>query len=192
LGEAPSREQHAGTAPAPKPKAAKIWQPTPEQQAFFDHVATLPPEEQAKAVAEKLKEVNPGFDGTTEHKVEGGQVVAFTCHSEHLVDIWPVRALRHLKQLGVGGVNSKRIAKLADLSPLRGLSLRQLTVFNSLVDDLTPLAGMPLEVLNCEDTRVKDLSPLKGMPLKYLLCGRTLINDLSPLEGMSLDFLRCD
>ncbi len=186
LAEAPSREQHADTAPAPKPKAAKIWQPTPEQQAFFDHVAKLPADEQAKAVAEKLKEVSPGYDGKFEHKVKDGKVTSFTCRSEHLADIWPVRALTDLKELVYRGEAPEKRAKFFDLSPLQGLPLASLDCWFSAVADLSPLRAMLLKKLGCSFTEVSDLSPLRGMPLTYLKLTRTQVEDLTPLAGMQL------
>ena len=188
LGETPTRELHAGTGPAPDPStvAPKTWQPTPEQRAFFDHVATLPADEQAAAVAQKLMEVNPGFDGTTEHKVEGGQVTYFRCRSEHLTDIWPIRALAQLKDLDCGGTNSGA-AKISDLSPLRGMALTSLTCWRSPVVDISPLSDMPLTVLDLRSTTVTDLSPLRGVQLTRLFFDGTHVNDLSPLSGMPLE-----
>jgi len=213
LGETPTREQHAGTAPAPDPStvAPKTWQPTPEQQAFFDHVAKLPPDEQAAAVAKKLMEVNPGFDGTTKHIVEGGQVTYFKCRSEHLAEIWPVRALRSLDMLDCGGTDSSK-AKLSNLWPLHGMRLTRLICWHTPIKDTSPLRDMPLTLLNLcntavadlsplrglqltrfhfDGTRVDDLSPLSGMPLEQVNFNGTYVNDLRPLRGMSLTHLEC-
>jgi serine/threonine protein kinase len=210
--QTPAREQHADSGVAAATTTGKSWQPTREQQAFFDRVATLPPEEQAMAVAEKLKAINPGFDGKADYTIEGGQV-AFRCRSQYLAEIWPVRALSHLQDLRCPGESADRRSQfkdlsplqglkltslhfpysvVSDLSPLRGMPLKQLGMHNSMVEDLTPLAGMALEELNCDETPLRDLAPLKGMPLKILLCGRTQIRDLSPIEGMPLAILRCD
>ena len=38
-------------------------------------VAALPAEQQVKAVADKLKERNPGFDGKVKHQLNGDNVV---------------------------------------------------------------------------------------------------------------------
>ena len=185
----PSASPPAKTGPAsavaPAAIPAKIWQPTPQQQAFFDHVATLPPEQQAAAVAKKLIEVNPGFDGKIEHRIKDGHGVAFTCRSEHLADIWPIRALGKLRELNCGGTY-KTWAKVSDLSPLQGLPITALTCDLSSVSDLTPLRGMSLKKLDCGFTEVADLSPLRGMPLTYLKLTRTQVKDLAPLAGMHL------
>ena len=194
LGETPTREQHAGTAPTPAPTStvAKPWQPTPQQQAFFDHVPTLPADEQAAAVAKKLMEVNPGLDGKFNHKIEDGQVVAFTCHSEHLANIWPVRALSNLKELSCGNTNAaSSIKPLSDLSPLQGLPLTVLSCSFSSVADLSPLRGMPLVHLTLQSVPVSDLSPLRGAPLSQLTISKSLVEDLTPLIGMQLEHFDC-
>ena len=51
---------------------------------------------------------------------------------------------------------------------------------------LSPLAGMPLRHLSLWDFRGADLSPLRGMPLKQLNCGCSPVSDLSPLRGLPL------
>lgn len=226
LPKQPAVEQHAGTAPmsepAPQPMPqpmppdtaparTKTWQATPEQQAFFDHVAKLPVDEQAAAVAAKLKEINPGYDGAFKHRVEDGQVTAFMFGSTHIVDLWPVRALPAVQELHCGGREEEsKLSDLsplqglplrtlwcgksgvADLSPLRGMPLKQIHVNSTRVQDISPLAGMPLELINGDETSIKDLTPLKGMPLQYLFCGRTAVEDLSPLQGLPLKMFRCD
>lgn len=48
--------------------------------------------------------------------------------------------------------------------------------------DLSPVRGLPLRNLQCNVTPVSDLSPLKGMPLTVLGCGSTAVSDLSPAK----------
>ena len=191
-GEAPKHQRHAGAAPslpATTPKTT-TWRPTAEQQAFFDYVAKLSPDNQSAAVATKLMEVNPGFDGNVEHTIEGGQVTSFTCRSEHLVDIWPIRALARLKELYCEGAGSVR-AKLSDLSPLQGMALSNFSCARTAVADLSPLEGMPLEDFRCYGTNVTSLAPLTGMALRSLDCNAVAIRDLSPLRNMPLESLFC-
>jgi hypothetical protein len=57
---------------------------------------------------------------------------------------------------------------LQDLSPLRGLPLRELHVNNTAVRDLTPLAEMKLVEVSVSDTLVTDLCPLAACPLARL------------------------
>ena len=79
-----------------------------------------------------------------------------------------------------------RDAKVADLSPLQGLKLRAIDLFNTPVSDISALKGMPLEGVYLEGTQVKDLSPLKGAPIRALYLSRTPVEDLTPLEGMPI------
>jgi len=57
---------------------------------------------------------------------------------------------------------------VTDLSPLRGMRLRDLMLHATSVFDLSPLRGMPLTSLHIRGTLVTDLSPLKDLPLKKL------------------------
>ncbi len=165
-------------------------------------------EEQVAAVAAKLKDLNPGFDGNVKYKREDAAIELFT---DHVRDISPVRALEWLKHLSCPGSKPGR-GKLADLSPLKGMKLIYLDAGYSQVSDLSPLKGMPLNILLLSNvpvsdfaalkdmklavlwlggTQLSDLSPLKGMPLRDLICNGTRVSDLSPLKGMQLMHLRC-
>lgn len=191
-GSAPAAISPSSSTPAATVSAA-IWQPTPEQRAFFDNVAKLPPEQQVEAVRQKLMEINPGFDGTNvSHRIDRGNVVQFGYVSTAPeIDIWPIRALSRLKELSCSTPGSQGKRGVRDLSPLAGLPLTYLDCNNTNVSDLSPLAGMQLGYLNCNQTNVIDLTPLKGMPLGNLACGFTEVSDLSPLEGMPLRSLAC-
>ena len=80
-------------------------------------------------------------------------------------------------------------AEASDLGPLKGMPLKSLFIFGSAVADLTPLKGMKLEELDIGRTRVSDLTPLKGMPLKTLDLFDTDVSDLTPLRGMLIESL---
>ncbi len=179
----------ASSQPAPS------WQPTAEQQAFFDDVAKLTANDQGWAVVKKLKAINPGFDGTAWHRVEGGRVVELKFRTlasdSEVTSIWPVRALADLSILDCGTSLLQKRRKLVDLLPLTGMPLTNLDCRNSLVADLSPLRGMPLTVLDLQQTDVSDLSPLRGMPLIELHINVTKVTDLSPLRGMPLAKLFC-
>jgi hypothetical protein len=149
----------------------------------------LPAQKQVEAVAKKLQELNPEFNGKVEHRIENGSVTLLEFRTESVSDISPVRALAKLKTLRFWGV---RVGKVVDLSPLRGLPLQELMCGNQPnLSDLSPLRGMPLRDLAINFTQVADLSPLQGMPLEKLYCQRTAITDLSPLRGMPLRELVC-
>jgi tRNA A-37 threonylcarbamoyl transferase component Bud32 len=173
----------------------KPWN-TPAFQQWMKTVAALPAEKQVDAVAKKLMELNPGFDGEiwdNEYKgppkIESGIVTEIGFHANHVTDISPVRALVGLNAFKcVGSIAGK--GKLADLSPLQGMKLTTLSCFYTQVSDLSPLQGMKLSHLFCGGTKVSDLSPLVGMPLKTLYFESTPVSDLSPLEGMELTDIR--
>ncbi len=159
----------------------------PAFQQWMKNVASLFAEPQAKAVAKKLQELNPGFDGNEKHKIEKGVVTELQFNTMNVTDISPVRALAGLRVLTCGG--SART--LSDLSPLKGMHLTALVCNASAVTDLSPLKGMPLTDLGIWDTPVSDLSPLNGTKLTHLLCYRTRVADLSPLKGVPLETLNC-
>jgi len=127
----------------------------PAFQRWMIEVAATPVSMQAEAVAKKLVELNPGFDGTLTPKIDNGVVTDMTISSSNVVNIAPVRALTGLKNVELSGNRN-----LSDLSPLAGMSLTTLRVSRTRVADLSPLRGMPLVLLNCDNTHVTDLSPL--------------------------------
>jgi Leucine-rich repeat (LRR) protein len=174
--------------------AAEFWKKMDAQLAAFDawlkQVAALPPEKQVEAVAAKLKECNPGFDGKEAHRISGGKVYYLTLLTDNVADISAVRALTGLNILTCNG-SGQRKGKLADLSPLKEMKLEQLHINSTQVSDLSPLKGMQLTNLGISGTPVSDLTPLKDMGLKRLTCPGTNVSNLSPLKGMELEFLNC-
>jgi serine/threonine protein kinase/Leucine-rich repeat (LRR) protein len=160
-------------------------------------VSGMAPQQQVEAVANKLVELNPEFDGTLtgsrsqgKPAIEDGIVMSLGFSSDHVSDLSPVRALPKLKILWCEG-SEKTVAKLTDLTPLKGLQLRELSCGRSRVSDLSPLEGMPLEVVDFHQTQVVDLAPLKGMKLAVINIDSTQIKNFSPLEGMPLLALNC-
>lgn len=168
--------------------AAKI------EDAWFTHVGTLPASEQVQAVADKLRERNPGFDGDVKPVIDGDVVVGLEFVTDAVTDISPVRALPGLKSLTCCGTwTTKSNGRLADLSPLKGMKLTKLEVhYNGRLTDLSPLAGMPLVHLHLGRTNVADLGPLRDMPLDFLGVGSTPVSDLTPLRGLKLKVVACD
>jgi eukaryotic-like serine/threonine-protein kinase len=161
----------------------------PLDEAWVQLVASLPMTAQVEAVATKLKELNPDFDGKVEPYIEGSVVKELYFLTEDVTDISPVRALIGLRKLACTSNTGK--GRLADLSPLKGMSLTELDCHGTRVSDLSPLKDMKLTYLYCGASRVSDLSPLKGMPLRYLSIQQTAVSDLSPLKGMPLTTLAC-
>ncbi|WP_166819939.1 protein kinase domain-containing protein [Thalassoroseus pseudoceratinae] len=174
--------------------------------SLLSHTQT--PEDRVAAVAKRLQELNPGFDGVIHHKIEGGEVTELRLLTHHVANISPLRSLTHLKRISCTGTSElkgilvdlspllgMKLEKLSlssnritDLSPLEGMSLVELDISrNSQLDDLSPLTGMPLVYLRMiENNEIHDLSALEGAPLKLLLCRGVPIHNLSPLKGMPL------
>ena len=174
----------------------KPWNTLAFQQWIKDTQA-LPAEKQIEAVAKKLVELNPGFDGTItgadgigKPKIEEGVVTELRFATDNVPDLSPVRALVGLKILNCAG-SSPGKGKLSDLSSLHGMPLTTLVCDGTQVSDLSPLQGMPLKVLFFQNTNVTNLSPLRGMPLTTLACNGTGITDLLPLQGMKLAVIYC-
>ena len=153
--------------------------------AWVKQVSALPAEKQVEAVAAKLKELNPGFDGKVTPRIDYGAVTILQFLTDNVTDISPVRALTGLWELEIQGSPPVK-GRLSNLSPLKGMKLKHLFCGANPISDLAPLAGMPLEILDCGGSQVSDLSPLKGMPLTFLKCDGTPVSDLSPLKGMPL------
>jgi formylglycine-generating enzyme required for sulfatase activity len=164
----------------------------PFTDADVQHFAALPALEQAAEVRKELMKLNAAFDGIINPTIEDGAVTGLIFSTAQVTDISPVRALPHLKSLQIRGLNDNGLIKgrLQDLSPLKGMALTSLDIWDNPVWDLTPLRGMPLETLSLWNWAGSDLRPLKGMPLKQLNCGGQLQKlDLSQLAGMPLEFL---
>jgi serine/threonine protein kinase len=163
--------------------------PAKVDDAWLKEVAAMPADKQVDAVADKLKELNPGYDGkVTQKKIEGGVVTELGFFTDNVTDISPVRALAGLRGLAVTGSGrpEDRKGKLADLSPLKGMNLATLDCHSTQVADLSPLRNTRLTSLACHFTPVSDLSPLEGMRLTSLHCYQTPVSNLSPLKGMQL------
>jgi len=75
---------------------------------------------------------------------------------------------------------------ISELSPLRGLPLKELRLDGLKISDISPLGGMPLYGLSLANTSVADLGPLQGMPIDVLGLDNTRVTDLAPLKGMPL------
>jgi Leucine-rich repeat (LRR) protein len=160
--------------------------------AWEKSVAALPAEQQVEAVARRLKELNPRFEGRVEPIIRDGVVLGLAFNTDKVSDLAPLRALVRLESLNCGG-STNRQGMVADLSPLRGLPLKSLQFSDNHVSDLSPLRGMPLQTLEfTRNEAIKDLAPLQGMPLELLACQFTNVADLSPLKGMKLKRFSCD
>jgi WD40 repeat protein/Leucine-rich repeat (LRR) protein len=160
------------------------------EEAWLEHVKGLYFGRVPDAVADRLRELNPDFDGKVEYEFDGKEVVKLSFFTAKVKDISPLRAIPELKTLECGS-HWPNFGPLKDLTPLEGMKLTSLYLRDTYVADLSPLKGMPLTYLHCGGTKVSDLSPLKGMPLKTLHIDSTPVTDLSPLRGMKLETLNC-
>lgn len=156
----------------------------PAFQKWMKDVGSMPPEKQVEAVARKLQDLNPGFDGQVTPTVEFLDVTELQVLTDNVSDISPVRALVNLKSLDCRPATIP--GKLSDLSPLKAMKLTRLICKSNQIADLSPLEGMPLTYLDFDINNVSDLSPLQGMPLISLNISRTAVADLAPLRGMPL------
>jgi Leucine-rich repeat (LRR) protein len=158
-------------------------------------IARLPAPEQARRVVAELRKLNPVLEEKeVTFKEKDGVIVELSIESSAIRDLSPVRALKGLELLRSNGAKDPATKKavaapLSDLSTLKGLRLKELSVSDTMVQDLSPLEGMPLWALYIFSTPVRDLAPLRGMPLEELYCAQSPISDLSPLSKLPLRIL---
>jgi formylglycine-generating enzyme required for sulfatase activity/serine/threonine protein kinase/Leucine-rich repeat (LRR) protein len=151
-------------------------------QQWMKDVAALPVKQQVEAVAKKLVERNPGFDGKVKPTIQNDYVTELRLSSETIADISPLAVWQKmpLTRLDISQT------KVSDLSPIKDFKLTSFKCINTKVLSLSALQNMPLTELNCAQTLVSDFSPLKGMKLTVLTCYYTKVIDLTPLQGMPL------
>ncbi len=181
-------------------------------QKWIKEVAAMPAEMQVEAVSQKLKELNPEFDGkitapfveSSLPVIQDGNVVEVMIYTDKVADLSPIRAFSELSVLQCW--SRVDTAQPLDVSGLRGMKLRALSCFGRHLDfatvkdlglsdlgcigggntDLTQLSGMPLKSLTVSGNwELTSLEPLKGMPLTYFNCDNCQVADLSPLRGMA-------
>jgi WD40 repeat protein len=148
-------------APSPSARVDDAW---------LKRVAAMPTKEQLEAVAAKLKELNPGFDGTVKPTMEDGAVTHLEVFADDWTDISPLRSLTKLRGLALLGHEGK--CRLADLSPLKGMPLTSLDIRNTQVSDLSPLKGMPLKTLDCDFKPERDTEILRAIPTLETINGK--------------------
>lgn len=139
------------------------------------------------AVAERLKQLNPGFRvNALEHRLYNGDVIALVItDASNLSDIGPLRVLTGLKDLYFNGGFRNPV----DISPLKGLKLTSFQANGCPIKDIAPLAGMPLYRAHFWGSKIEDWSPLRGMKLTHCNVGHSPIKDISVLKGMPLEEL---
>lgn len=94
--------------------------------------------------------------------LRGTHVRKLELHNSRATDLSP------LADSTVRDLSLHSFPRLRSLSPLRGMRLKRLTLFNMEVTDISPLRAMPLTHLSLVATRVTDLRPLEGMSLEQI------------------------
>ncbi len=178
-------------APSPVAPQAKI------DPASSPPGAIATPEQLAAA----LKEKNPGFSGELQMEPISADLLALAINDPNLKDIGPlarqrigvldlskcdIADLSPLEGLPLDQLSLEDNQRLADISALRGMPLQKLYLSRTRVENLGPLRGAPLEELNLLGTRVKDLSPLAECPIKMLWLTGCPVADISPLRRVPL------
>lgn len=125
--------------------------------------------------------------------------VQFIRNANRIRDISPLSEVKTITHLELKGTS------VTDLSPLKGIKLRELNLRQTKISDLTPLSESALTMLNIERTPVStlaglpterfrkllatdagtlaDISALKGAPIVDLQLKGTQVIDLGPLAG---------
>jgi serine/threonine-protein kinase len=158
------------------------------ERPWIEKVMALPADEQVRRVVERLKELNPGFDGEAKPEVDGDIVRSLEFSTKAVTRISPLRAFRAATYFLLAG-SAAGGGPLSDLSPLRQIPIDRVSVHGTRVPDLSPLRGLGLTELYCSHTPISDLSPIQGMPLRLLACFNTRVRDIKPIEGMPLEEL---
>lgn len=78
---------------------------------------------------------------------------------------------------------------VSDIQFLEGQQLKYFSLGETFVGDISVLEGQPIEKLYIYSTAIRDISSLRGMPLRVLWMGELDVSDISPLEGAPLEEL---
>jgi hypothetical protein len=114
-----------------------------DKQKYEKEIGKKNAEEQVKAIAAKLKGLNPGFDPkTVKPTFKKGVVIGLQFPTDNVTDISPVQALPRLQQLNCKG-KAEGKGKLVNLQPLQGMALTELHFdFKPLSDQLAVVSSM--------------------------------------------------
>jgi serine/threonine protein kinase len=144
----------------------KKTDPAQVDERFLASVSQDPPRQQVGAIREKLRQLNPDFDGVVRHAVDEttGNLKYLSFSTDRVTIIWPVRAATNLNHLQCMG-SAPGKGQLRDLSPVKGMNIRLLDCRNNNVEDLRPLLELPhLQFVKCDvDVAVRDAVILKSI-----------------------------
>lgn len=164
-------------------------EPLVADEAWKRSVAAMSADEQIAAVRERLKSLNPSFDGQLKGTIHLGILERLSVHGMGLRDLSPLTVFENLSWLEFADKNPVR-----DLTPIASLDLPSLSLGSPLLTDLSPLKNCKgltyLDLTNCR--RLSDLRPLAGIALTQLHLSGAAVYDLSPLKGMKLEVLNCE
>jgi serine/threonine protein kinase len=180
-----------GVPPARETVAPKLdWQRMNHGQ-FLAAVAKLPLWEQVDLTMLRMRYANQGMAENYELAYGGERPVRLRFNGRDLETLEPLAALTTLQQLLISLDGHKAQSRLADLSPLQKLPLKELVMYHHRnVRDLRPLAQMPLENLQASETGVNNLEPLRGMrTLRSLALNGTPVSNLNPVADLLIDGL---
>jgi serine/threonine protein kinase len=189
-----TRRDSPASAPIVEPSTTPKKLPPPTDDPWVAKARELKGEDLVKAVSDRLRELNPKFDGDLHPFINEGKVVEISLPAGTLSNIGPVAAFVDLQRLSASGPYTGFYAndnKLADLTPLKGLPLQKITATVMPLSNLSFVNGMPLQYLDIRATKVIDLEPLRGVKLRYLDIAATPVKSLAPLEKMPLVHLDC-
>ena len=167
--------------------AVEFWKDVEQKQAadqaWLKRIAALPAAQQVEEVRKELMRRNPGFDGKVEHKIEGDVVTELRIVTDKVTDISPIRVFNALRVLDCSGTrdptNLRFRAQLADLSPLKGMSLAHLTQLNL---SLTKVGEA--DMAHFKDC--KDLTVLHLYATQVNDAGMAYFNDCKKLKSLEL------
>ena len=156
-------------------------------EEWLKQVAGMPAEKQVEAVAARLKELNPGFDGEVTHRVEDGVVTELRFTSEpgngQLADLTPLRGMNlaglKILHLGETQVSDAGLEHFKGCKSLTHLHLHGMQVSDAGLEHFKGCKS--LTQLDLNGTQVSDasLEPFKGYKsLTLLALNGTQVSDV--------------
>jgi serine/threonine protein kinase len=196
----PAAPKPAAATPARKPSPGElslaVGDPWPGLNEWAASVAALTPERQIDAVGRALRQLNPGYSGVIEPRINpsAGTIPALEIEATNLLDLRPIRGIKGLTTLRIIGGTPDQSAGLYDIECLRGLPLTKLYLPYTMVEHLAPLSGMPLIELDITGCPAIDLTPILAPQLTQLAFSPQVIKTgLKPLREMkSIEMLGFD
>ena len=187
---APAAPKPAAPAPrksSPGELSLAVGDPWPGLNEWAASVTALSPEKQIDAVGRALRQLNPGFSGVLEPRINpsAGTIPSLELEATSLVDLRPLRGIKGLTTLRIVGGTLAQSAGLYDIECLRGLPLTRLYLPYTMVEHLAPLNGMPLVELDITGCPVTDLTPIIAPQLSQLaFTPATIKNGLPELRAL--------